>query len=284
MGVSLGTEEQVKMPRFKQETERGAWRFMSVRRTIHNRTRTARQGVARMNVGHAPAAMTESREPHSYARVQGRWLLLARVGWGALVVLTLATFCASLPEYVAQLQTPCVGTECTYGVFLTPSQAEVLKGMGLSLSDYAAYTAAFTLATIVVCLVVSTLIVWRRSDDRMALLVALLLVTLGPIVTSSVPVSPSPWQVPNECLTYLALALLVFVFLLFPNGQFVPSWTRWLLVVFLAGLIPTAFLAPIMPKTLVDELGYRVSLAEAVALTFIQLYRYRRMSSPMQRQ
>src|SRR5438034_5877166 len=93
------------------------------------------------------------------------------------------------------------------GVLLTPSQAEVLKGIGLSLSDYAAYTVAFTLATIVVCLVVSTLIVWRRPDDRMAVLVALMLVTLGTLdATSTVAASSSPWRVPAECLAFLALA------------------------------------------------------------------------------
>ncbi len=63
-----------------------------------------------MNVEHAPTAMTESRERHSSARLQGRWLLLARVGWVALVTLTLAIFGASLPVYIAQLQTPCAST------------------------------------------------------------------------------------------------------------------------------------------------------------------------------
>jgi len=45
MGVSLGTKERVKTPFFQQETERRAWRLMSVSRTIHNRTRTARRRV-----------------------------------------------------------------------------------------------------------------------------------------------------------------------------------------------------------------------------------------------
>jgi membrane-associated HD superfamily phosphohydrolase len=118
---------------------------------------------------------------------------------------------------------------------LSPDQAEVLKGFGLSPSDYAAYTVALTLAMIVVFLGVSTATVWRRSDDRMALLVSLMLVTLGPIsATSSVSSISSPLQVPNECLYFLALALLVLVFLLFPNGQFVPRWTSWTLAVSLA--------------------------------------------------
>src|SRR5258706_524747 len=40
-----------------------------------------------MNVEHASTARTESRERHSYARLQGRWLLLARGLWIALALL-----------------------------------------------------------------------------------------------------------------------------------------------------------------------------------------------------
>ncbi len=242
-----------------------------------------------MNVQHAPTAMTESRERHSYARLHGRWLLLARVGWGALVVLTLVIFCASLPVYIAQLQTICTGTygtACTY-LQLSAEQAEMLKGFGLSPGDYAAFFAALTLASVLICLMVSTLIVARRSDDRMALLVALALVTFGPIIaTSTEPATPSPWQVPNECLYFLAGALFVLVFLLFPTGQFVPRWTRWTAVVSLAVQVPTIFF-PHTPFTLnihADALGYLMLLGETVILVVVQLYRYRRVSSPIERQ
>jgi hypothetical protein len=239
-----------------------------------------------MNGQHAPIKVTESRERHSFARLHGRWLLLARGIWITLVVLTLGIFAASLPVYIAQLQTPCTGTECTSGVLLTPSQAEVLKGIGLSLSDYAAFSVAFTLATIVVCLGVSTLIVWRRSDDRMALLVALMLVTLGPVVaTGSVSATSSPWQVPAACLVFLALALFVLVFLLFPTGQFVPSFTRWIAVVTLAVLV-LSFLpnTPFTQNPSAIFFGYLVSLGIVATLALVQLYRYRRNSSPLQRQ
>src|SRR6266705_3362415 len=234
-------------------------------------------------------ASTKTRQ-HSHAldtRLQGRWLLLARAGWVVLVVLTLTIFFASLPVYMARQQTLCVGTECTYGVLLTPSQAEVLKGIGLSLSDYAAYTVAFTLATIVVCLVVSTLIVWRRSDDRMAVLAALMLVTLGTLdATSTVAASSSPWRVPAECLVFLALALFVLVFLLFPTGQFVPRWTRWIAVGCLAVLVPATFFPnnPLAQNPDALLLFYLVSLVAVATLALAQLYRYRRVSSPMQRQ
>jgi hypothetical protein len=240
-----------------------------------------------MNVGHAPREMRESRERHSYARLQGRRLVLARAGWVVLVVLTLTIFFASLPVYIALQQTLCAGTECAYGTLLTPTQAEVLKGIGLSLSDYAAYSVAFTLVTIVVCLGVSTLIVWRRSDDRMALLVALMLVTFGPLgATINVLARPSSWQVPAECLVFLAVALFVLVFLLFPTGQFVPSFTRWIAVVTLA-LLVLAFLGgntPVTQNPFVRYFGYLLSLGVVATLALVQLYRYRRISSPLQRQ
>jgi len=146
-----------------------------------------------MKVQHVPTAMTESRERHSYARVPRRWLLLARGIWIALVILTLAIYFASLPVYLAQLQTPYAGTASAFSQQLTPSQAGALKRIGLSPGDYAAYTIALTLASVVLCLVISTVIAWRRPDDRMALLVALMLVTFGPIIAmSSVSARPSP--------------------------------------------------------------------------------------------
>jgi hypothetical protein len=231
--------------------------------------------------------MTESGEQHSYARLHGRWIMLARGIWITLVVLTLAIFGASLPVYIALRQTLCAGTECASGTLLTPAQAEVLTGIGLSLSDYAAYSVAFTLATIVVCLVVSTLIIWRRPDDRMALLVALMLVTFGPLgTTTTILARPSSWQVPAECLVFLAVALFVLVFLLFPTGQFVPRFTRWIAVVTLAVLVPSTFFpnTPFTQNPYAIWLFYLLSLGVVATLALVQLYRYRRISSPLQRQ
>jgi hypothetical protein len=219
--------------------------------------------------------------------LSGRWLLLARGIWITLVVLTLVTFFGSLPGYMAQLQTPCSEAACQYQQ-LTAGQVEMLKGIGLSAGDYAAYTVVLALISMVVCLVVSMLIVWRRADDRMALIVALMLVTLGPIITATiVPAnSTSPWLVPNECLTFLFLALFMLVFSLFPTGQFVPRWTRWTLVVFIIVQVPLNFLpvAPFLTNTPVSQVGWLVSVIEMVTLVLVQLYRYRRVSSPLQRQ
>jgi hypothetical protein len=92
--------------------------------------------------------------------------------------------------------------------------------------------------------------------------------------------------VPNECLTFLSSALLVLVFLLFPGGQFVPHWTRWILVVFLAVQVPLTFfpVAPLLPNNPVSQPGWLVVLGELATVVLVQLYRYRRVSNPLQRQ
>src|SRR5215831_14571218 len=109
------------------------------------------------------ATRSSDRPGAPSTRLRGRGIILARVVWIALIIFTLVTFFASFPVYLAQLQTPCAGSAC-WSTQLTPSQAVALTRIGLSPGVYAAYTVVLTLATIVLCLVVSTLIVLRRPD------------------------------------------------------------------------------------------------------------------------
>jgi hypothetical protein len=238
-----------------------------------------------MNNQHAPTEVTESRERYSSARLHGRWIMLARGSWIILVILTLAIFLASLPVYIAQLQTPCAGSACGFQQ-LTPEQAETFKGIGLFPAVYTAYRVTLTLALMMVCLVVSTVIIWRRSRDRMALIVALFLVTLAPFaVPLNVSASPSPWQVPNEFLTFLFVALFLLVFSLFPSGQFVPRWMRWIIIVFLTPQVPFTFFPALATLNIsAVSLGFLVALGEYAILVVVQLYRYRRVSSHLERQ
>src|SRR6266571_9476340 len=208
-----------------------------------------------MNVQHAPTEVTESRERHSAARVPGRWLLLARGTWLALVVLTLAIFFASLPVYLALLQTPCAGTACGFQQ-LTPEQAGALKGIGLFPDVYTAF------------------------------IVALFLVTLAPFaVTLNVSASPSPWQVPLEFLSFLFVALFLLVFSLFPTGQFVPHWMRWIVIVLLTLQVPFTFFPALATLQIsAVSLGFLVGIGSLAIVVVVQLYRYRRVSSPLERQ
>ncbi|HEX5440665.1 MAG TPA: hypothetical protein VFW76_07260 [Ktedonobacterales bacterium] len=215
-----------------------------------------------------------------------RWIVLARGLWLAMVAFTATVFFASLPLYLAQLQTLCAGASCQYNQ-LTPGQAKTLGAIGLSVGEYAALTVALICTMFVLCLVVSALIIWRRPDDWMALLVALMLVALGPIIgASNLSSGPPLWQALNQCLTFLLTVLLVLVFALFPSGRFAPRWMRWPIVVFLAAEVPLTFFPTtgLMPSTAVSQPSWLVTLIGLAGVALAQLYRYRRVSTPLQRQ
>jgi hypothetical protein len=78
---------------------------------------------------------------------------------------------------------------------------------------------------------VSVVLVWRRSDDRMALFAAIMLVTfVGTSLQSSVnALANEPgWRWPVAIVQCVDSASLFWFFCLFPDGRFVPRWTRWL--------------------------------------------------------
>src|SRR2546421_10054051 len=58
-----------------------------------------------MNLHHAATHIPLSHDQQKEAdtRLRGRWLLLARMIWLTLVVLTLSVYLASLPEYFTEL-------------------------------------------------------------------------------------------------------------------------------------------------------------------------------------
>ena len=101
----------------------------------------------------------------------------------------------------------------------------------------------------------------------------------------NVSASPSLWQVPNECLSFLFVTLLPLVLSLFPTGHFVPCWMRWPLIAFLVVQAPFAFNQSIASlQVSAVSLGFLVSIRLCAILVVVQWYRYRRVSSPLERQ
>ena len=106
-------------------------------------------------------------EPYNQAdtRLYGRWLLIARVVWVSLVILTLAIFVVLLPSYFAQLQAVCTGTTCAL-VQPASDTAQAMQKPGLSVSSYATFTFMLTIVMALVCFVVGTPLRERCATRR----------------------------------------------------------------------------------------------------------------------
>jgi hypothetical protein len=199
-------------------------------------------------MNHADAPFRSGRHAASSSsfdtRLHGGLLALARSVWIAMVALTVGLFIAALPMLFRQLQTVCVSaTSCPDG-HLSPTGLQTIHDLGFSVGGYAAYTLSLYIATSLVWFAVGLIIFWRKSDDWMALLVALFLVMfdLIPSVGKSLPAFVYPvWDPPLKFLSFLAVFPLGLFFSLFPSGKFVPHWTGWLVVVLLALAVPRSF-------------------------------------------
>src|SRR5947209_11025728 len=189
------------------------------------------QTVLRRSVPTNPSSVSTSRARGSDLgseadrRLQGSLLVLARIIWITLAVCSLSVLVTSLPSYVVRLEIVCTGPPCAYGQ-LSLASVRTLHDFGLSISDYATFSGALTVAGALVWFGVGVVIFWRtwgKSDDWFALLVALLLVLGSPSTTiSALAGSPWAWQFSARFVIFLGKVLAALFLSLFPDGRFVP--------------------------------------------------------------
>jgi hypothetical protein len=166
--------------------------------------------------------------------------------------------------------------------------AAALAQLGLPTGFYALYNFAVAHLLWSGFLVMAALIFWRRSDDWMALFVALMLVT-WPVSASNLVTLLDRWPIwrlPIQFLGALGALSIQPFFLLFPDGRFVPRWTSLIAAVW----IPLVLLETLFPKTPFDPSRWPALLVFLLQVIFVgtgmfaQIYRYRRVSSPLARQ
>lgn len=114
----------------------------------------------------------------SDTRLHGRRLVLARVFWIVIAIFYLGMFAVSLPGLVLQLQTTCTSACAAWQ--LSPDAVRTLEYAGLSLGDYVSFSLVVVVMLTLAALAVVAFLLWRRSDDWMALLVCLMLLSFGP--------------------------------------------------------------------------------------------------------
>jgi hypothetical protein len=210
-------------------------------------------------------------------RLRGRRLILARVAWLAVVSLLVVLFLARLPAFYTALQTVCTGTVCGFAQ-PSPDSALALQKLGFSAGAYAAFTFALTLALAFVCFTLGAVIFWRRSDDWMALLVALAVVATFTLNENVYGMDMnSAWGWPAMILFVFGFGMYLLVFSLFPDGRFVTRWARWLLLCWPVAVIHYFIF--------MDSLFFPLASLAALGLLMIaQVYHYRTAASPLQRQ
>lgn len=212
-------------------------------------------------------------------RLDGWRLIGARAVVYTTIAFALGLCLLSLPGLVPRLATPCA--EPLNGCMMSPGQVARLAQHGITPGAVAVGIAVLSWLAVLLGGGVAAMLLWRRTNDWMALLVALELVLMP---MSFMPVlmgldGGGVWEVPGSVLSSTGIFLLFVLAAIFPSGRFVSRW-MW------APLLVEAFVI-FAPSNLSDLLGlFAVPLELAATLTLIgsQIYRYWHVSTPVQRQ
>jgi hypothetical protein len=184
-----------------------------------------------MNIRHASTTTAggNSQQNEMSTPLRGRWLVLARILWIALVVLILAFFVASLPAFIATLKEACTTAACQ--ALIAPESVKRIEAAGLSVNFYLTYIYLLFVIFLLAFLAIGAVIFWLRSSDFIALYTSFALVAFGMVFNAGTFVTLLPaWWLPIELVAFLGNVSFGTFFYLFPNGRFVPRWTRWLIV------------------------------------------------------
>jgi hypothetical protein len=223
----------------------------------------------------SPALATTSTGELPDTRLRGWRLVAARAAVFTTIAFTVAVGLVARPGLVTLLATPCA--DAPNSCLITPQQVAPLAKLGITPHALALGVVGLTCLSVLLVDGVVAVLIWRRSDDWMALLVALTLVLTPTVLTPGLQGLTDVWQVVAQALSTAGSAAFLLLMGLFPSGRFVPRWL-WLPV--------------LVVVLLVDGVGPHLSpvfslipiLCTVLGLIASQIFRYWRISTPLQRQ
>ncbi len=217
-------------------------------------------------------------KPHSTI-LKGIWLWPARLAWLFILAANLVLLYYLLPRD-------------PFTMFLQDrftSSWPALRGL-LSLREYGWYVMALYYLLLLAFLGIGIFIAWRRSSDWMALFTSAVLISLG-TQASKLSVQDTRYSVLtgyewlrtlDQLAMFLSLLGLLALIYLFPDGRMIPRRLGWAVA-----LVSILALAAIFIPSDGDLAWNLISICVFLLLAagiFSQAYRYRRVSTPQQRQ
>ena len=244
--------------------------------------------------------------------MRGRWLLIARLVWAIGFIALTAMYTFGFMEVREALSTVCEEERCTlrqqtrhteageqvmnwlgspmgYADRLRPDQVEALERLGWTLDQYGWLAALQMGIPILIYVLIAAGLYWRKSDDWMVLFVSTMIMTF-PLADMPLPftlaVRQPVWQWVLAPANFVATSSFLIFPLVFPNGQFVPRWTRWKIFFdFVFAVILTLWQNSILrepPSS--DNLVFAYVFLSFSISVYAQPYRYFRVASLVERQ
>lgn len=220
------------------------------------------------------------------------WQRMARTVWIGIACASLVCLVVATPLQFRQLATLVTTPNSPMGQ-LTAEGVAALPQLGFTLQSYVLLFGSLQAFAAYALFCLGVFLFARRGDQVEPYLLSLTFVTfglLGSVLTSPLYSAGPFWATLLRSLQVVGLATLIVSTLIFPDGRFKPAWTRWLALAWAAYVVATVFVPPLrITPSVIFASGRQTALFVwallwLVAIAGVQVYRYRVISTPVQRE
>ena len=160
---------------------------------------------------------------------------------------------------------------------------KLLDEMHLSLKFLVLYNIIFSCLLAAGVILCSPLVFFRRSSDWLVILVAFSMIAFASLMLTPVGYGTVKLHVyfMNVLIYMIGIVTMIIVFFLFPTGHFVPRWTKWFSILLVIPAIIDFINILTVNNYLLDFILW---IPFMVVGAIAQIHRYKRVSSPVERQ
>lgn len=211
-------------------------------------------------------------------RLSESWLRLARIGWVTTAIMVVIVLIASSPSYVAKFG----------GQLQHATGGDLPPGSHF----FAAASAVASLVSALITIALSLLLFRRKFREPIAALLSFILLLYGIVMSGPLEFASAYWLGSADwaftAQSVLLVTPMIALLMLYPSGQFVPDWTRWVVLISVPFSFWMLLIAPFDGVNVSRDPQFATAvgalfLAFCVSGIYAQIFRYRRRSTNTER-
>ncbi|MDH3943880.1 MAG: protein kinase, partial [Anaerolineae bacterium] len=240
--------------------------------------------------------LTPTTGGSTQTKVKGGWLQTTRVIWVLLTLFYVSMFIYGLvTNHFYTIENPVVWDSDWSAEEMRTALAEA----NIAVETFAGLLTGTYFFPFIINLAIGLLIFWRRSDTWIGLIASFAVIGMGitsssawyfgwenlftTIIVPSTGIELSQGITIATFFTSLGQVSALTMLMTFPNGQFSPKWTRWVMLVFIVYYF-AEILSPQNLQSWGSIFGVVITLAQIGVPAYSQVYRFRNAKSIVVRQ
>jgi len=232
--------------------------------------------------------------PSDLPSLQGYWLWLARAVWLLIALLCVGLFVLGTVAQYDRFREPCSAVPLEFQHYCWPTE-NALNQLGMTWDDLANFYVPIATVAALPLILIGCLVFWRKTGNVLGLLFSLALVAAGSgginidLIEDLFYAFPN-LSIPVACLFFLSNGAHMIFMCLFPDGRFVPRWTRWLLILWAGSFLAIAIslsryhVFSLGNSPWMNSLTLILIPVLNIAAIYAMIFRYRHSARPLQRE